>query len=67
MGFATSSTIDWRFAGMGQLAQHRVRLKKGWYGRYGLPLLGIFVSICLFVVSAAYYPGGTSDSTITVG
>lgn len=35
--------------------------------RKHLPFLGIFVSICLFVVSAACYPGGTSDSFVSVG
>jgi hypothetical protein len=32
-----------------------------------LPLIGILVSVFLFVLSAAYYPGGTSDSAHSVG
>ncbi len=32
-----------------------------------LPLTGIIVSVCLFILAAANYPGGTTDSPDTVG
>jgi hypothetical protein len=32
-----------------------------------LPLIGIVVALCLFVVAAGQYPGGTLESTSTVG
>ena len=32
-----------------------------------LPIIGIAVALCLFVVAAAQYPGGTMDSASTVG
>lgn len=32
-----------------------------------LPAIGVAVGLCLFVVAARYYPGGTTDSASTVG
>lgn len=32
-----------------------------------LPPIGIAVSVCLFLVAARYYPGGTTESATTVG
>lgn len=35
--------------------------------KYHLPVLGIAVALCLFVVAASSYPGGATDSASTVG
>lgn len=35
--------------------------------KYHVPAIGIAVGLCLFVVAASYYPGGTTESTSTVG
>lgn len=32
-----------------------------------LPAIGVGLALCLFVVAASYYPGGTTDSASTVG
>lgn len=32
-----------------------------------MPVIGIAVALCLFVVATIYYPGGTTDSASTVG
>lgn len=35
--------------------------------KYHLPAIGVPAALCLFVVAAIYYPGGTMDSACTVG
>lgn len=35
--------------------------------KYHWPTIGITAGLCLFVVAAMYYPGGTMDSASTVG
>jgi hypothetical protein len=35
--------------------------------KYHVPTIGIAIALCLFVVAASYYPGGTTLSADTVG
>jgi len=35
--------------------------------KYHWPAIGIAIALCLFVVAAMYYPGGTTDSAVTIG
>jgi hypothetical protein len=35
--------------------------------KHHLPLMGILASVCLFVIAASYYPGGTADDPDFVG
>ena len=35
--------------------------------KYHLPAIGVLAALCLFVVAAIYYPGGTMDSASAVG